>query len=218
VIIRLSLELADIAVNGGLELGPVSSWVAAGATFLAVIVALFGQRMWECLRRPRLDITFEHAEPFCRKTRLAKHWQAYWVRVKVENKGADPARACVGKLSKVYTDGTFRDDRDPVQLRWCGVPDHRGFEAIHLARRQYEFLNVFRIHQRERQISIETFPDYAPGVPTALEPNLEHRVEISVVADNAHPKTATLTVTYNGDFHRLPNSLTATLGNRMRRS
>ena len=208
MITRLPLELADIADHGGLDWGPVSSWVAAAVTFLAVIVALFGQRMWERLRQPRLDITFDHAESFCREAPLCDGRQSYWVRVKVQNRGKDPARACVGKLSKVYTGGRFRDDRDPLQLRWCGVPDHRGFEPIHLARTQHEFLNVFSIVQGVRHLRIETDPDYAPGFPKFLEEESEHRVEISVFADNAAPETITLTVAYNGDFAQLPNSLT----------
>ena len=218
MITRLPLELADTAVHRGLDWGPVSSWVAAAVTLLAVIVALLGWQVRDFLRRPRLDITFQHAEPFCRKTGLTSGGQAYWVRVRVGNKGVEPARACVGRLSKVYTDGDFRCDRDPVQLRWCGVPDKRGFEPIHLPKGQYEFLNVFRIVRGERHITIETFPGYAPGFPTALETDVEHRAEISVVADNAEPRTATLTLRYSGDFDALPNSLTATLGNRMRRS
>ena len=214
MITPLLLPRPDLAIDWG----PLSSWVAAGATLLAVAVALLGWRLGDFLRQPRLKITFEHAAPFCRETALTNGRQAYWVRVRVENTGVNPARACVGKLSKVYTNGRLRDDIDPLQLRWCGVPDHRGFEPIHLASGQHEFLNVFRIVQGERQMRIETDPHLAPGFPTALETNDEHCVEISVVADNADPKTATLTVTYNGDFDALPNSLTATLGNRMRRS
>jgi hypothetical protein len=208
VITRLPLELADTAVHGGLDWGPVSSWVAGVATVVAVVVALLGWRVRDFLQQPRLKITFDQAEPFCRETLLSDGRQSYWVRVKVQNRGKDPARECVGKLSKVYTGGRFRDDRDPLQLRWCGVPDHRGFEPIHLARTQHEFLNVFRIVQGVRQLWIETDPDYAPGFPKFLEEESEHRVEISVFADNAAPKTITLTVAYNGDFAQLPNSLT----------
>jgi hypothetical protein len=218
VITRLSLELADTAVHGGLDWGPVSSWVAATVTFLAVMVALFGQRMWECWRRPRLEITFDHAEPFCREAPLQGGKQSYWVRVKVQNRGADPARSCVGKLSKAYTAGRFRADRDPVQLRWCGVPYDRGFEPVHLASTQYEFLNVFKIVQGVPHLWIVTHPDLAPGFGTFLEESSEHLVEVSVFADNAEPKSETLTVTYSGDFDALPDSLTVTLGNRMRRS
>jgi len=218
VITRLPLELADTAVHGGLDWGPVSSWVVAIVTFLAVMVALFGQRMWEHLRQPRLDITFDRAEPFCRKAPLTDGRQSYWVRVKVQNRGKDPARACVGKLSEAYTAGRFRANRDPVQLRWCGVPNDRGFAPVHLASTQYEFLNVFEVVQGDPRLWIVTHPALLPGFGTFLEENYEHLVEVSVFADNAEPKSETLTVTYSGDFDALPDSLTVTLGNRMRRS
>jgi len=199
------VQLAELRVDWG----PVSSWAAAVVTLLAVLVALFGWRMWDWLRRPQLRIIFEHAEPFCRKTELTNGRDGYWVRVRVENTGVEPARACIGKLTRIYTDGQFRQDMDPMQLRWCGVPDKRGFEPIHLARKQREFLDVFRIVDGQPYLNVETFPpcDYAPGFPTSLEANVEHCVEITVVADNADPTAAMLTVTYDGDFSRLPGSL-----------
>lgn len=214
----LPLELADTAAHGGLDWGPVSSWVVAVVTFLAVAFALYSQWGRERLRQPRLDITFDRAEPFCREAPLTDGRQSYWVRVKVQNRGKDPARKCVGKLSKAYTRDRFRADRDPMQLRWCGVPNHRGFEPIHLARTQHEFLNVFKIVQGDPHLQIVTDPDLVPGFGTFLEEGSEHLVEVSVFADNAEPKSKTLTVTYSGDFDALPDSLTVTLGNRMRRS
>jgi hypothetical protein len=173
------------------------------------LVALFGSWVWEVLLKPRLRITFEGAEPFCRKTQLSKGRDGYWVRVKVENTGVEPARACVGKLTKTDSNGQVRRDMDPMQLRWCGVPDGRGFEPIHLARKQHEFLDAFRIVDGEACLYVETFPpsEYAPGFPTALEKDVEHSVEISVVADNADPAAYTLTVAFDGDFSKLPDSL-----------
>ena len=176
---------------------------------LAVLVALFGWRLWDWLRRPQLRIIFEQAEPFCRKTELSNGRDGCWVRVRVENTGVEPARACVGKLTKTYSNGQVRQDMDPMQLRWCGVPDGRGFEPIHLARKQHEFLDVFLIVDGQAFLKVETFPpsDYAPGFPTALEKEVEHSVEIAVVADSADPAPYTLTVAYAGDFSRLPDSL-----------
>lgn len=187
--------------------GPVSAWVAAGVTFLAVLVA-FGVRDW--LKRPRLKITFQDAEPHCRFTDLTIGRKGYWVRVRVENTGINPARACVGTATEVRTADELRSDIDPMRLRWCGVEDALGFQPIHLAKGQYEYLDVFRIVQGDRRLWFETFPPdrYAPGHDTFLAPDKSHRVCVSVVSDNAHPLDIWLTIMYTGDFDALPASLT----------
>ena len=54
---------------GEIDWGPVSAWVAAIATILATIVALLvAYRVPDNLRSPRLRLTFEQSEPWCRST------------------------------------------------------------------------------------------------------------------------------------------------------
>ena len=109
--------------------GPVSSWFAAAGTIAATIVALLGGLgLFNLLRRPLLKLTFEHKEPWCRVTRLTTGQDAYWVRVQVENRGGQSARGCIGMVVAIRTDGRQRDDIDPVQLRWAGIPRDRGFD------------------------------------------------------------------------------------------
>jgi len=202
----LTVQLPQLTVDWQL----VTAAVAAAATFAAVLVALLGWRLNDWLRKPRLAISFEKGPPWCRWTTLASKRRAYWVRLQVRNNGVNPARACVGKVTRVNAATGLSDDIDPLQLRWCGVPDRIGFDPIHLAKNQDEFLNVFRIAERDAFMGFETFPpeDFAPGHPTYLPSGAEHQVEISVFADNADPAQAILTVKYSGDFDALPNSLT----------
>jgi hypothetical protein len=186
----------------------VTGAIAAGVTFLAVVVALFGWRLNEWFRRPRLSITFEYASPWCRRTILKGLKPGYWVRLRVRNDGTDPARSCIGKVTGVRTNGEVRHNIVPMQLRWCGVPDHRGFDPIHLAKNQDEFLNVLRLEGAEDIIHFETFQEnFAPGHCTCLDPLDTHQVEIAVVADNADPVMGSLEVQYDGDFSGLPGSL-----------
>lgn len=90
--------------------GPVSSWLAAVGTILAATIALFGGfRVFDLLRTPRLRLTFEQTEPWCRITQLV-NGPGLWVRVRVENVGRDPTRGCVGQVTRVTTGEAVRDD------------------------------------------------------------------------------------------------------------
>jgi len=82
------------------------------------------------------------------------------------------------------------------------VPDARGFEPVTLQREQHEFLNVlFAVHNDG--LIIDTFPAFAPGFSTSLEPHKEHKLRIDVAADNANPTSMVLTMTYGGSFDTL---------------
>lgn len=206
-----------VAVFAGMELSvnwdalaAVATLVLAFVAFLSVLVALFGQWVNERWRRPRLVMTFNRQDPFCRYTLV--NWpggarKAYWARVRVTNEGVSPALGLRGKLVAIRTDGTQRFDVDPMALRWAGVPDALGFDPIVLARGQHEYLNVAYVVQGESEIQIPTFPGFAPGHRTTLEPNREHKLEISVFADNAEPMTTALSMTYRGDVDTLDVSL-----------
>jgi hypothetical protein len=110
----------------GIEWGPVGTWAGAIATVLVVITtALVALGYFGGLRGPRLRLTFEAIEPWCRQGKTEGDGTALWVRVGVENLGAGPARGCLGRLINVTTNGALRPDVDPVQLRWAGVPRSR---------------------------------------------------------------------------------------------
>jgi hypothetical protein len=179
---------------GNIEWGPVSAWVAATATILATIVALLvAYRVPDSLRAPRLRLTFEPAEPWCRRAALADGRNVYWVRIGVENVGRDAARGCVGRLLGLTTDGVARADVDPVQLRWAGLPRSKAFEPVDLRRDQREFLNVL-VLEEETRWRIVTFEDkdFDPGFSTELAPDREHRLRVAVFADNAATATRDL--------------------------
>lgn len=103
--------------------GPVGVWAGAIATFLAALIALLGSvGGFDRYRAPRLRLTFEQTEPWCRGGVHPVDGEVLWVRVGVENVGQQPARGCVGRLTGIATDGMPRADVDSVQLRWAGVP------------------------------------------------------------------------------------------------
>jgi len=98
----------------GVEWGPVGTWAGAIATVLVVITtALVALGYFGGFRGPRLRLTFEAIEPWCRQGKTEGDGTALWVRVGVENLGAGPARGCLGRLINVTTNGALRPDVDP---------------------------------------------------------------------------------------------------------
>src|SRR5690349_13045944 len=92
------------ALVATVEWGPVAAWAGAVVTFLSVLVALaIALGLFDAFRGPRIRITFEQIEPWCRKAVGGD--DALWVRVGVENVGRKPARGCVGRMISVTTDG-----------------------------------------------------------------------------------------------------------------
>ena len=175
--------------------GPVGLWVSAVLTFLALVVtALVALGFFDYLRGPRIRITFEPSEPWCRTGDREDGSRGLWIRVGVENRGRGAARGCVGRLLTVSTNGHVRQDVDPVQLRWAGVPRSRAFDALDLGRGQREYLNVLYLPNGAGW-HLVTFqdPDFDPGFATDLPVDGRHAIELSVFSNNAGTVTASLT-------------------------
>ena len=177
------------------EWGPVGVWVSAAITLLAVIVtALIALGFFEYLRGPRVRVTFEATEPWCRRGSGEDGQSGLWVRIGVENRGGGSARGCVGRLIAVSTDGRRRPDVDPVQLRWAGLPRARAFDPMDLGRGQREYLNVLYLPDSSswRLVTFQD-PDFDPGFTTTLPLDGEHTLQISVFSANAGTATTSLT-------------------------
>lgn len=174
--------------------GPVGVWVGAAVTFLAVVVtALVALGFFDYVRGPRMHITFESTEPWCRFGAGENGENGLWIRVGVENRGGGSARDCVGRLLAVSTDGERRSDVDPVQLRWAGVPRSRAFDAMSLGQGQREYLNVLYLPNGSAW-HLVTFqdPDFDPGFATELPQDGRHRLDLSVFSGNAGTVAVTL--------------------------
>ena len=186
---------------GEINWGPVSGWVSAVVTFLAVTLSMFmAFKLPDKLRSPRIQVTFEHSQPWCRRDEHAEAEGSYWVRVGVENLGSEPARGCVGRMISLTTDGALRRDIDPLQLRWAGLPQSRSFEPIDIRRDQREYLNVL-VLQDQRRWRFVTFEDsdFDPGFDTELAPDQVHVLRIAVFADNAATSTMSISACYLTD-------------------
>jgi hypothetical protein len=146
----------------------VAAWAGAIATFGAASVALLvAAGVFDSLRGPRLRLSFDRAEPWCRTGAQRE----LWVRVAVENAGRAPAHGCVGRLVGLATDGRARTDLDPVQLRWAGVPRLRAFDAIDIRPGQREFLNVLVLRSGPSwRLVTSRIPTSIPAFPWISRP------------------------------------------------
>ena len=183
---------------GEVEWGPVSAWAAATATVIATVVSLFvAFRMPDRVRSPRIHLTFEPHQPWCRGDEQQGDRWRYWVRVGVENSGGEAARGCVGRIISLTTDGALRPDVDPLQLRWAGVPRSRSFAPIDIRHDQREYLNVLVLHGRSswRIVTFED-PDFDPGFDTELSPDQEHVLQVAVFSDNAVTQTLSIAANF----------------------
>jgi len=120
------------------EFGSLAQWVAAGATLLAVVVALFKEEIVRLWRRPELSPLIRLRPPDSHKTSatypvlqqegeqqvlIQRRADCYYFRIWIENVGrarAEQVQVFASSLSKQHADGVFQpvDDFLPMNLRW----------------------------------------------------------------------------------------------------
>lgn len=115
-----------IAGASDLQWGTVGEWVAAAATFAAVLVALAGP-IGERLRRPTLRLEVGITEPHVRLKRDNLSTQGFFIRVAVRNVGKSEAERVRAQITRwVYRspeETVWRShDLDPTFLHWTGMP------------------------------------------------------------------------------------------------
>jgi len=129
ILLCLSIMLLPIALIEG-SLSEMSNKIQAFMayfTLLAVLVALFGEKLWEILTQPILQIDFELAPPGCHKTQMKGpqiSFPVYYFRFLVKNYGKRQAEECEMVLEKIFEEknGRFEQYKNytPVTLKWSG--------------------------------------------------------------------------------------------------
>jgi len=200
--------MLDIALQTTRE-ESIREWLIAGGTLGAAAVALILGLLVPWMRarwlRPNLRIDYEPKEPYCRYTKLVSGQAAHWVRVKITNRGRSGAKGCRGKMIAVLKeDGSVREDRDPMPLKWANMPEGQSLDPLDLAREEYQFLAVVVATDDNKEVAtICTDPDARPGFPQTLEAGQLHRVRLGAYCDNGEPVTAEFEITFSGDVHSL---------------
>ena len=142
-----TLEVMTTPISSSqMEIGNIAQWAAAGATFLAVLVALFKDEILRWWRRPALLVSIDLRPPDCQKTKLDYKVQrttliygsadCYYLRLWVSNTGrtrAERVQVFAAKLFRRTADGTFKQVESflPMNLRWAhGQQGLRGPEIF----------------------------------------------------------------------------------------
>ncbi|MCJ7491928.1 MAG: hypothetical protein MUP15_07245 [Dehalococcoidia bacterium] len=166
--------MLDIALQTTRE-ESIREWLIAGgtigATAVALVLGLVAPWMRTRWLRPNINIDYEPREPYCRDTSLQSGHMAHWVRVKVTNRGRSTAKWCRGRMIEVYrTDGSLREDRDPMPLKWADMPEGQSLEPLDLARGESQFLAVVVATDDNKEVAtIWTDLNARPGFPQTLE-------------------------------------------------
>lgn len=171
----------------------VQSIAAGGSIFVGIVAVLAGFGVFQIHRRPKLKLSFQEMEPWCRTTEVEPGRRAYWIRLVVENARGEPAEGLIAKAMEVRTGGALRADLDPMRLRWATAEGPEGFRPISLRNGEHEFLNLFEIVELESLAKFVTGDEERRrGVETFLRPDATHEVRVTVFADNADPVSATM--------------------------
>jgi len=137
----------------------VSDWIQtsiAGSTFLAVIVALFGEKFRRWFDRPRIVLEFNRASERCFRWAIVPrdtlqdqgeftNVKRQYFRLRVTNQGFTVARKLKAKIELYFSNEDLADRFEPSPLQWIS-----GLEIVDLAPREDEYLNlVSQVMERE---------------------------------------------------------------------
>lgn len=120
------------------------------ATFLAVIVALFGEKLWDWLNRPKIRLSFDKNSERCLRTGIAlkdsiqddliiqgtTDIPRYFYQLKVVNEGGFAKNVKI-KLDIHYADDSEKPRFEPSTLKWVG-----GTESEDFAKGEVDYINI----------------------------------------------------------------------------
>jgi len=162
--------------------------VALLIAFLSVIQAK--------LNEPKLDIELENKEPCCRHAEVIdeeiatpenpnvkRHPQAYFLRLKVKNKGRSVAREVEVRLVGILDADTKKErtDYDPTHLSWVGYGANN---SISIPRGLYEYANVCFVKDNLNMFVLTTTENAPRGFPTVRQ-RIDCILHIIAVGSNA---------------------------------
>jgi hypothetical protein len=187
-------------------------------TFLAVLVALFVDRLWKFVDRPKLQILFKLEPPGCHKTGMGKNkTPVYYFRFIVKNCGKTQAEDCevfLEKIMKKDETGKYNLYKNftPVNLKWSGIrePFKRTLysskkmycdlgKVIHPTRiYKSQYVNVTAEEQSLNKFIFE-LPEVYYSQWDCLMPG-EYMLTISVYSKNAKRVTRKFNLTWSGNW------------------
>lgn len=203
--------------------------VIAFVTFLAVLVALFGERLWKWKDRPQIDVYFGRSDPECYHLTNMHVIQngviigvipTYYIRLKVSNSGASTLENTEVVLEKVEP----QPDRFmSLNLSWAGfnVPPNDIQRTVRIPRKQSRIVDIIEVMEPSKTLSFaeklsvqkdsdtERYKSYSNGFRScSIKPNTlsdiflagKYIFHLGIYADNTEPRFVSLSIKYDGSF------------------
>jgi hypothetical protein len=201
--------------------GTVAQWFAGSVTFLAVIVALFKEKIFRYWERPKLRISISLSPPDCYKgrykTKNGASVELYNLRLWVENYGktqAELVQVYVAKLLRESdADRVFRDFEGflPMNLKWAHAQEIFTPGISPTMGRHCRLGHLFDPQARKEVCDeLEGVPDdhtilsldleVTTGIRSHLIPPGTYRLQLKIAASNCAVMTKTLKLTISGKW------------------
>ena len=166
-------------------------------TFLAVIIALFNQKFWEWINRPKIKFCLSNKPPYIvQQFGKSPTWIKYF-RFKVINEGKIVAKNCQVKLISAEPIGKKLNLPliEPDKLKWSGAPKDTRYtnDELHPIHKEkidihpsngWEFCDLFRIETTD-MIELKFMSSGERKVPITDE----YIITIEISGDNLKPRT-----------------------------
>ncbi len=155
-------------------------------TFLAVVVALFGEQFWRWLRKPKLKVSYDFQKGAVTSNNVSR--EAYFVRLYVHNSGHTSARNVQVVLHSVkpFDSHNWADEQFiPMYLSWLYHECNPWLE--HIPPRTGAYCNLAQILRPDEQTDpeIEFVTMKTPlGIPNKWGLG-RYEVQVQVAGENA---------------------------------
>jgi len=210
-----------------------AQWVEAigtiTAAIVALIIALFQDKMRAWIVRPKLEVSIDVKPPDCLKIPIVRYGSegeqevvadTYHLRFRVTNKGnqkAESVEVFASKLLRRQVDDTFKevDTFLPMNLVWA---DYRKVFFPAISPNMYRHCDLAHIIDPQKRAGFTAEDKKWPKIPpeqtvlsfdTAVKPHTlshllpfgKYRLVIIVAAANAKPVEKTLEISLTGDWY-----------------
>jgi hypothetical protein len=114
--------LATLDKDDWEAISAIGTWFGVLITFLAVLVALFGEQLRRWMMRPKLSISCGKSGLLFQEDFYTANEDTFNVRLSVSNLGMESARnvRCLLASKSTFLDGGFRQDEEllPLYMKW----------------------------------------------------------------------------------------------------
>jgi hypothetical protein len=171
--------------------------IGTAVTFLAVIVALFGERLWRWWDQPKISVSFNKSSDRCFRSAIVPQCSIQdegsflnvskqYFRFKIANNGG-PALKVRIKVDVLDENMNEVPRFEPSALSWI-----LGSATIDLARGEAEYTNflsqILNYPEIQNRITVEINDKNPRGIAWD-RPLIAHNFRITIYGDNISPKT-----------------------------